>query len=225
MKPPFTLALIILVSMSQSISAQTAIEKRISMSLGPQNSFYVDIPGADKKLAEKTFYEFVKEYGKMKENGKAREHFLMATKIQVINGSSPVDMYAKFEEGKDMATTYVWVDLGGAFVNSAEHASQAASLKQFMYDYFIAVRKKVVAEELKNEEKNLAGLEKDLRKLKDKNEDYRKDIEKARQKIVEAEKNIEKNNLEQENKVKEIGSQKEVVGKVTEKLNQLGKKD
>jgi hypothetical protein len=207
------------------VFGQDAIEKKVSMSLGPQNAFYVEIPGADKKMAEKTFMEFVKDYGKMKENSKAREHFMMASKIPVINGTSPVDLYAKFEEGKNMATTYVWVDLGGSFVNSSDHTSQTTALRQFMYDYFIAVRKKVVAEELKTEEKNLSNLEKDLSKLKDKNQDYHNDIEKAKQKIAEAEKNIEKNLVDQENKNKEIDTQKTVVEKVVEKLNNLGKKD
>lgn len=215
-----TFSLVCLVVFGQDVN-----EKKISMSLGPQNAFYVEIPGADKKMAEKTFYEFVKDYGKMKENGKAREHFMMATKIPVINGTSPIDLYSKFEEGKNMATTYVWVDLGGSFVNSSDHTSQTAALRQFMYDYFIAVRKKVVTEELKAEEKNLSNLEKDLSKLKDKNQDYHNDIEKAKQKIAEAEKNIEKNIVDQENKTKEIDTQKNVVEKVVEKLNNLGKKD
>lgn len=222
MKNIFTLIFSVIVS---SVIGQAAIERKTSMSLGPQNGFFIEIPGADKKLAEKVFYEFVKEYGKMKENGKAREHFMMATKIPVINGSSPVDLYAKFEDGKSMATTFVWIDLGGAFVNSADYTTQASSVKQFMNDYFIAVRKKVVAEELKNEEKNLANLEKDLKKLKEKNDDYHKDIEKAKQKIAEAEKNIEKNILDQESKGKEIETQKTVVESVSTKLNSLGKKD
>jgi len=224
MRPLFTI-LCMIVGLASQLTGQDAMERKISMSLGPQNAFYVEIPGADDKTAEKTFYEFVKEYGKLKENKKANEHFMMATKIPVINGTSPLDVYAKFEEGKGMTTTYVWVDLGGAFVNSSDHASQTKAVRQFMYDYFVAVRKKVVTEELKKEEKNHADLEKDLRKLKDKNEDYHKDIEKAKQKIMEAEKNIEKNVVDQENKVKEIDTQKAVVDKVVEKLNNLGKKD
>ncbi len=207
------------------VSAQDAIERNISMSLGPQNSFYIEIPGADAKLAQKTFYEFVKEYGKIKENSKAREHFMMATKIPVINGVSPVDLYAKFEDGKGLATAYVWVDLGGAFVNSTDHPKQAQAIRQFMYDYFITVRKKVVTEELKVEEKKYESLAKDLKKLKDKNDDYHKDIEKAKQKIAEAETNIQKNQTDQDNKSKEIDTQKEVINQVTDKLNNLGKRD
>lgn len=224
MKTLFTLLLAIF-SFSIVCIGQDAIEKKVSMSLGPQNAFYVEIPGADSKMVEKTFYEFVKEYGKLKENKKAREHFMMATKIPVINGTSPLDMYAKFEEGKGMATTYVWMDMGGSFINSSDHASQTKAVRQFLYDYFIAVRKKVVTEEIKAEEKKLADVEKDLKKLKEKNDDYHKDIEKAKLKIAEAEKNIEKNIVDQENKVKEIDTQKVAVETVVQKLNNLGKKD
>lgn len=218
------IALVTVFALTVGIS-QEAVEKNISMSLGPQNAFYVEIPGSDVKTAQKAFYDFVKEYGKLKENKKAREHFMMATKIPIINGSSPLDVYAKFEEGKGMATTYVWMDMGGAFINSANHANQSAALKQFMYDYFIAVRKIVVAEELKVEEKKLSDVEKDLKKLKDKNDDFHKDIEKAKQRIAEAERNIEKNLVDQENKTIEINAQKENVVRVTDKLNSLGKKN
>lgn len=211
--------------LTSQISGQDAIERNISMSLGPQNSFYVEIPGSDAKLAEKTFYEFVKEYGKMKYNKKAREHFMMATKIPIINGSSPVDIYSKFEDGKGIATAYVWVDLGGAFVNSNDYPKQTESVRQFMYDYFVAVRKKVVAEELKAEEKKYDVLQKDLKRLKDRNDGFNKDIEKAKQKITDAELSIEKNIVEQDNKVIEIDAQKEVVDQVTEKLNNIGKRD
>lgn len=199
-------------------------ERKISMSLGPQNCFYVELKGADKKLAEKTFTEFFKPYGKLKENGKAREWFIMATKITPVGGSSPMDVYVKVEEGKNQATTYVWMDLGGEFLNSKDHPKMAESMSRWMKDYHLEVRKKVVAEEVRQEEKLLAQLERDLKKLREKHLSYEQDIEKARLKILESEKNIEKNLVEQEQKNVEITAQKLQVEKVIEKLNSLGKK-
>jgi len=205
--------------------AQDVIEKKASMSLGAQSSFYVEIPGADKKIAEASMSEMLKEYGKLKENRKAKESFLMATKIQKINGTSPIDLYVRQDEGKNMMTTYIWIDLGGAFANSEEHKSQSDAIRQFMADYFITARKKVVENELKEEEKNLNKLNKDLSRLEDRNKGFHDDIAKAKKKIEEAENNIVKNIVEQEDKTKEIESQKEVVKKVTEKLNSIGKRD
>jgi hypothetical protein len=199
-------------------------EKKISMSLGPQSCFFIELSGADKKLAEKTFSEFFKPYGKLKENGKAREFFIMGTKITPVGGSDALDLYVKFEEGKNLSTAYVWIDLGGEFMNSQEHPKMAASLNRWLQDYHLEVRKKVVAEEVRNEEKQLAQLEKDLKRLKDKQVSYEQDIEKARMKILESEKNIEKNLVEQEAKLVEITTQQLQVEKVIEKLNSLGKK-
>jgi hypothetical protein len=199
-------------------------EKKVSMSLGPQNCFYVELQGADKKLAEKTFTEFFKPYGKLKENGKARELFIMATKVTPVGATSPMDVYVKIEDGKNQATTYVWMDLGGEFLSSKDHPKMAESMNRWMKDYHLEVRKKVVAEEVRQEEKQLAQLEKDLKKLRDKHLSYEQDIEKAKLKIIESEKNIEKNLVEQEQKNVEITTQKLQVEKVIKKLNSLGKK-
>jgi hypothetical protein len=207
------------------LSAQEINERKLSMSLGSQNGFFVDIAGADKKMCQKVFEEMVKSSGKIKENKKAREYFLTQTRVAAINGSSPIDMYIKFDEGKGQATTTLFVDMGGAFISTENNPNQAAVVKQFMNDYYVEVRKRVVTEELKTEEKKQADLDKDLKKLRDKKEDYLAEIEKCKQKIIEAEKNIEKNTIDQGTKEKEIESQKGVVKKVIEKLNNLGKKD
>jgi hypothetical protein len=216
---------VFLMSLSASMWSQEAKERKLSMSLGPQNAWFIEIEGADDNMAEKVFYEYIKSHGKMKYNKKAREHFLMSTAISSINGSSPLDIYAKFDDTKTMATAYVWVDMGGAFISSEEHAQQAKALKQWMYEYYLEVRKNVILNEIKEEEKKLSSLERDLKKLVDKNESLHKEIERARQKIAEAESDIEKNLDEQQNKNKEIEGQKDVLNQVNEKLNNLGKKD
>jgi DNA repair exonuclease SbcCD ATPase subunit len=213
----------LLTFMALSLSAQEVVERKTSMSLGPQNGFYIDLPGATKKMAESTFSDIMKEYGKLKDNKKARELFITATKIPVVNGQSPVDLYVRHEEGKNMMTTYVWVDLGGAFANTEEHPQQVKAIRQLLTDYSNQVKRKVIAQELKEQEKNLSNLNKDLEKLQKKNDDLHKEIEKARQKIAEAEKNIEKNLSDQENKRTEIQRQGEVVDEVTARLNAVGK--
>lgn len=217
-----TLCFALLLSVA-TVRAQNVTERKVSMSLGSQNAFVVDVEGADKKIVESVFKTTMKEFGKLQENKKAREFFMMATKINRINGSSPLDLYAKFEEGKGMATAHVWIDLGGAFTNSQDYRKQADAAKIFLQDYYYECRRVVVQNELKAEEKNLDKLEKDLVKLKKQNDGYHEDIEKAKQKIVQAEKNIEQNIIDQANKNKEIDGQKKTVETVTTKLNNIGK--
>jgi hypothetical protein len=207
-----------------AVNAQNVTESKISMSLGAQTGYYVDIAGADKKMVTRAFEDMAKSAGKIKENKKAKEFFITQTRLGAINGSSPVDIYIKFDEGKGQSTTTMFVDIGGAFVNSNDNPTQSSAVKQFMNEYYIEVRRRVITEELKVEEKKQADLEKDLRKLKDKKEDYHSDIDKYKLKIIEAEKNIEKNIADQGLKEKEIEAQKGTVIKVTEKLNNVGKK-
>ncbi|MFZ1704073.1 MAG: hypothetical protein WAT79_06980 [Saprospiraceae bacterium] len=206
-----------------SSQAQNVQERKVSMSLGAQNAFVVDVEGANKKIMEDLFKNAIKDYGRIKENRKAREFYMMSTKVTPINGSSPVDLYVKFDESKGIGSAMVWIDLGGAFANSQEHSNQAKATKAFLQEYYFECRRDVVQSELKEEEKNLDRLEKDYRRLMDKNEGYHKDIENAKQKIAEAEKNIEQNIIDQDNKVIEIDSQKKVVETVTTKLNSIGK--
>lgn len=216
---------VFLMSLSASMKGQEAKERKLSMSLGPQNAWYIEMEGADAKMAEKIFYDYIKSYGKMKYNKKAREHYLMSSAINSINGSSPLDIYAKFDDTKTMATAYIWMDMGGAFISSFEHPKQAQALSQWMYEYYLEVKKNIILNEIKEEEKKLSSLERDLKRLIDKNESLHKEIERARQKIEEAESDIEKNLVDQDNKNKEIESQKDLLNQVNDKLNNLGKKD
>lgn len=207
-----------------SSHAQKVYEDDVNMSLGSKNALFIEIDGADKKKSEKIWKNYVKDYGKVERNKKAKEYYSQQVAIPMINGASPVNIYSKFEELKEMTRFYLWVDLGGEFANSVDNEKQIEGAEEFLKGYYNEVRKAVVNDELEDEEDILKNVEKDLKKLKDKNEDYHNDIEKAKKKILELEEKIEKNLKEQEEKVVEVESQKEVVSKVTEKLNQIGNK-
>ena len=203
--------------------AQNVETQKSSMSLGPQTSYYVTVQGADVNLLEDAWKEYVKEYGKSKNNKKAKEYITDMAKVSLINGTSPLTLYAQHTEGKGEATTRLWVDLGGAFANPEEHKAQSAGIETFMYDFWIVARKKAISRELAAEEKRLENFNKEQKKLEEKNKDYHNDIEKAKQKIAEAEKNIETNLIDQENKMKEIETQRKTVQMVVDKLNGVGK--
>ena len=224
MKNKILISVLFMLGSLSILFGQKIVEKKMTMSLGPQNSFFVEVDGGDKKMAEKVFETYVKPFGKIKYNRKAKESYMMGTVIPLINGGNAFDLYVKFDDGKDQSTTFIWVDINKSFVGTQKNPQISKGINQFLTDYYVEVRKEVVAEELKNEEKNLSNLEKDFKKLQDKNQDYYNDIEKAKLKILELEKDIERNFVEQDVKVLDINTQKRVVEKVTDKLNSLGKK-
>lgn len=151
-----------------SASSQKVFEDDVTMSLGSKNALFIEIEGADKKKAEKIWKNYVEDYGKVDRNKKAKEYYSQQISVPTINGASPLNLYAKFEELKDMTRFYLWVDLGGEFANSVDNEKQVDGAEEFLKGYYNEVRKSVVNEELEDEEDNLKDVEKDLKKLKEK---------------------------------------------------------
>lgn len=216
----FILLLSFVVSM---VSAQEVKQIEKTMSLGNKPAYYVEVNDVEKKVVEKAWEEYMKSYGKMKDNKKAKESYMNQVSIPMINGSNKIDFYSKQEEGRNQMSTYVWVDLGGAFASPNDHPKEAEGIKQFLFDFWVFAKKKSVNMELEDQEKIQKNLEKDLSKLEGKNEDLKKDIEKYKEKIRQAEIDIEQNLRDQDNKKVNIATQKKVIEKVIEKLNSIGK--
>lgn len=204
-----------------SSQAQDVRHQESVMSLGKQSSFYIEVDGADKKLIENSFKDFIKNYGKVNYNSKSKEYSVSG--ISLPGSPSRVDVYASLVEGKNQSTVFAWFDKGSGFVNPNDHPAETKAVKDLMTNLYLFAKKRVIEEELKEEEKKLAKLQRELEKLQDKNKGYHRDIEKAKEAIAKAEKNIEDNLKEQDNKREEIKGKEKDIEKVTMRLNNLGK--
>jgi DNA repair exonuclease SbcCD ATPase subunit len=205
------------------MNAQTVQEGEWMMSLGKQNAFFADMPEVTKDIAEDVWKEYMKDYGKVKRNKKAKEYYSQEANIPIIGGTQPLNVYAKFDERVDMTTVYLWIDQNAQFINSTTNADQAQTTKDFLANYIMMAQKKAFNKQLEDQEDELKDLNKDLEKLEDKNKDYHEDIEKAKEKIREAEENIEQNLKDQEDQRIRIEQQKKVIEAIIEKINNLGK--
>ena len=67
----FAISIALLFSLLNNVHAQVSV-KDATMSLGSKPAFVVDISGADKKMAEKQWKEFMKDYGKVDRNRKSK---------------------------------------------------------------------------------------------------------------------------------------------------------
>lgn len=215
--------LVLTVCATAMIFAQEVEEKEMTMSLGTQNGFYIDIDGPDEDITEDVVKKYIKEYGKVKRNKKAKEYFSPEIRIPMIGGTDNIALYVKIDEGVGRTSVMAWADKGGAFVNSDDDPKGAKGMESFLTDIYIAAKKKAIEKEMKKEEKELKKMEKHQSKLEKKNKGYHDDIEDANRKIEEAESNIEKNLKEQEDQKMKIEAQKEKVEKVIERLNSVGK--
>ena len=133
-------------------------------------------------------------------------------------GKNSFDVYAKVDEISDGgATVSIAIDLGGAYLNSGEHGAKFKIIEKKLYAFGVKAAKNVVAEDVKAEEKILKEKEKELDQLKKDKESKEKEIEDFKEKITKAEEDIKKNESDQGEKEKEIGTQKEVVQEVIKK--------
>jgi len=191
-----------------------------TMSLGSKSAYSVDMSGADKKMAEKKWKEHMKDYGKVNRNRKAKEFYTSQTKIPAL-GLNTVNVYCKFEEGKDMIRAIVFVDNGEKFIDESDDVSPR--VESFVRDYAILVEKEVAKKEMEQGEKDLKNFNKDLSKLEKQNKKLHEEIEKYKKKISEAESNIEKNLMEQDAAQETIENQKGKVEELTDYYNGVGR--
>jgi predicted RNase H-like nuclease (RuvC/YqgF family) len=195
-------------------------EKTMTMSLGTQNGMIVSIPGADEDLIEDMWKDYVKEFGKVKRNRKTKEYFGDDIQISSISGAGTMDIYSKTEDGQ----LIVFFDMGNGFLSKATHKEAYKAAEVFLTEFKHEVTRDMIREELKDEEKDLSKLERELDGLKRDNDNYHDIIEKARERIAQAEADIEQNLKDQKDAEKKIEDQSKVVEEVKTKLENVGKK-
>lgn len=222
-----TLILISLFIVGQ-ISAQAVFEEDMNMSLGTKNALYVDVEGADKKIAEKAIESLLKEYGKVKKNRKAKEYFAESITIPAIGGSQPLDVFVKVDEMNDKSRLYMWVYDGSSFITSVDDSEQVDGAESILKDFYVKARRQAIQKEVDNEEDTLKDREKDLKKLENKNKNLHKDIAKwekeiedRHRKIEQAKLDIEQNITDQDDMTVQISEQKDVVRSTVEKMNNV----
>ncbi len=203
---------------SQSLISET--EK--VMSQGTKNSLSVNLSKANAKFAEKIWKDFIKQYkGDYKRDKKNDEYFLDNAMIAGIGGGNTVDMYMKFNETNDNTTATLWIDLGGAYVNSKDFKDKYSEAEKMMFNYAITVSKEQTKIQLEDQQKALKKLESDQKSLEKKNANLLADIEDYKKKIAKAEEDIKTNLKQQEETKVKIETQKKVVDEVQTKLNNL----
>ncbi len=220
----YTLTTFITMIFSFVVAFSQISEGSRSMSQGSNNSFSLDIPEADEKVAKKVWKNYVKKEtkgGKNKYTKKTEEYFADDVELLSIGGANTVDIYAKFQQVGENVSATVWYDLGGAYLSSDMHPDKSQEGQKFLMYYAIAVAVEMTKIELEEEEKKKKNMEKDLASLIKKKEGYLKDIENAKQLIREREAMIEQNIKDQETMNDTIKDQDGVVNQVKAKLKEL----
>lgn len=194
-----------------------------AMSAGMKNAFSMEFEGLSNKEITKLWDDFIGTYGKAKKDKKTKESFIDNAKVPGINRGNTVDIYSKVDEiTKVRSTITVWVDLGGAFLNSKDHPEDYETLKNMLLVFDKNVYKTVVQNRIKEEDTLLKSMEKDLNKLEKDTEKLHKDIEDYKSRIIKAEGQIETNNKSIEAKKEDIKIQQNNLSETEKLLHSAG---
>ena len=142
-------------------------------------------------------------------------------------GDNTFDVYAKVTPGKEGEVEVAMaVDLGGAYLNSRDHAEQYKVMEGMLHEFGVSATKAAIGNEMKAAEKVWEGyekeqkdLEKDKERLEKSIEDNEKRIEDAKKEIEQAKKDIEQNKGDQEMKKASIKEQQGRVADVQKKMD------
>ncbi len=177
-------------------------ERNEKFSVGMKNSLVSNVPLGTKEFIEDLIKSEVKKFkGKVKHD---EEFFIeQATKTTVTE--KPVDVYIKIISIAGGKVELAWaINLGGAYLNKAEHPDMYRKAEQRIYDIVKNISTKAVDEEVKEEEGKLKEMEKELEKLQKDKEKLEKDIEKSNENIESYKSEIKVNEASQEGKKAEI---------------------
>ncbi len=223
MKKSILFSFIILISFNLSLFSQVNEENR-AMSAGSKNALVTTINEVDEKFAEKQWKDYSKEFkGKSKKIGKYNLSFIDDASIAGIGGANSVDVYAQFKEKGQDTEFILWIDMGGAYLNSKDHPREYAKAESLVERFALETATAKTEEVLKDQEKTLKDLEKNLEKLEKDNANYHADIEQAEELIRTRKADIEKNVQDQKDAKKMVEEQKKMVENVKDKLKGLKK--
>lgn len=214
---------LLLFSLTFQLAVAQLYEKAVPMSEGNNNAITLRLPNISVKDAEKVWQQYMDDYydSKAKWNRKTKEWVIDDADIVALGRGKDVDLFTTFEKSGEGVSVNVWIDLDGEFLTSRSFPDRYTDAEKMMMRYALEVAKASVQQEIDDEEKHLNRMETDLRKLKNANDRYHKDIERAEEAIKKAEDNIVKNVREQEDMVKKIEMQKELLDEIRKKLNDL----
>jgi hypothetical protein len=193
-------------------------ESVIKIGEGKNNALIVNITGADENEVAKAWKDKMKSSG-AKVSGKKSLFADDATILSI--SSNTMDIYSEISGKGEYVELAVGFDLGGAYLNSKEHASGYKAAEKMLYDFAVGQAKEAINKEISAQEGLIKDLEKDQSKLEKDNEKLASDIEDYKKRIEDAEKDIENNKTEIENKIKELETQNESLKNLEKKLNDV----
>ena len=194
-----------------------------AMTRGTFPAYTVSIAGADAKIVEKEWQQFMKDYsGKTKRDRKSGEITTSGAAIGGIGGNANVYSLS-VELGSNVQHT-AWFESDEMYVSDAESAQSDIAVG-IMERFIVHMKRVRIQGELDMEASSLKDLQKELNQEEKNEQRQHDDIAKYEDKIQEAESAISESKNMQKQKTQEIEAQQMVIEAVKVRLNGVGLED
>lgn len=224
MKKILFLAGFALFNMNLSAQKVEVAEKSHDFDGVQRNAIEVSIPYGTSKEGEKVLKDELKDW-KGKYSSKKDIVFVDDALLKKDVGENTFDVYATVvDKGNDQVSVVLSIDLGGAHLSSSQHPEQYKIIETKLRSWGVEAAKEIMQDRIKDEEKVLSDLEKDLENLRNKKDKIVKDIADANAEIASAEATIEHIDKDSEDGKKEEKKLNNTIAKAKNDISS-GEKD
>ena len=214
--------LILLLLSFNVVVAQKAsvVETKETLNGMLQNCLVVEIYDCEPNIVEKEWKNEMKKY-----NGKVlvRKNTINANNVLIqiihLNNITAAATIVKTVNGSKFSVSFDLADKN--FISTEKHPDKFQAARQFVYDFAIKLRKTKVMQDLADSKKELMEKQKGHEQLVRDKDGLKQNIQKYNEMIVQKENEIRQNELNQENKLKEIENQKLVVERIQKKYDTI----
>ena len=193
------------------------------MSAGQQSALILEIPSVSQELVSDHWKQYMKDFYREKPKWQRRDDEWLSddADISVLGAGNTVDIYAKTREREDNVEIQMWVDLGGAFLNSREHPDRYTEAEKLLLRFALEVAKEKMRLDIEEQEDLLKDMNQDLSRLSSQKKRSEREIKRAKETIQKAEADIEQNLQEQEEMQAKITQQEELIKKLQKQRSGL----
>lgn len=193
---------------AQNLRVDEVVE---NMSKGAQKGLAIEIPEISEEFLLKEFKDWVDKFkGKTKIDKKNNEVFSDDAFLKELSANT-FDVYAKVINKGKTQRLVMFIDLGGAFLNTQMHPDKYKIMEGHLLEFGKSVIKNDIKNRLDEAENVLKKLEKEKKELEQEQSKSLKNIEDAKNIIKKEEENIEANKKKQAEKDKQIAEQIKIV--------------
>ncbi|HEV7230162.1 MAG TPA: hypothetical protein VGO45_02470 [Bacteroidia bacterium] len=210
------LVLIAFVAFQASAQKIKVEEEKSNLGGGKNPALVVTIYEASEDDINSGWKSVMKGYGG-KVSTKDGAHLADNVVVKELSNNT-CDVYYKVEKINEKEHKLVIaVNLGGAFMNPSDHATQTSFFKKQLLEFATKTSRDAIADELKDSQKALSKLQSTQHDLEKEQDGLKKDIETYKAKIKRAEEDITRNTSDQAKKKTEIEAQQKVVDGIQKK--------